>query len=238
MENTTVKSQGIVLPTTPVKADMTNPKILILYSQPKTGKTTLLTKLPNCLIIDNEDGTKYLEALKVKVNSLREFHEVGQAIVTAGKPYKYVAIDTISKIEDWCENYATDMYKQTPIGKNFKNKSVLELPNGGGYLYLRQAFQMMMNFAYTLADNVILIGHLKEKSIDQNGKEVLAKDIDLTGKIRTITCANADAIGYLYRTKDKMMVTFISKDEVTCGSRCDHLKNAEFEFDWDKIYLK
>lgn len=201
------------------------------------GKTTLVSLLPDCLLLDLENGSDFVEALKIKANSLAELKEIGTKIIEAGKPYKRLAVDTITKLESWAEELATTMYKETPIGKNFKGKSVLELSNGGGYFWLRLAFEKLKNYLETLSDEIIYIAHLKDKLIEVAGKEVAAKDLDLTGKIRSITCANADAVGYLYRKGESIIVTFKSSDEITCGSRCDHLKGQEFEFDWKKIYI-
>ncbi len=225
------------LPKGKVAVKTKNPKNFILYSQPKMGKTTLLSQLDDCLIIDLENGSDYVEALKVKVNNIKELHEIGEKIKAEGKPYKYVAIDTISKLEEWCEGVATSMYKKDPKGKSFKGTSVLELPMGAGYLYLRIAFKKWIDYVLGLADHVILVGHLKDKLVDKKGKEVAAKDLALTGKIREITCANADAIGYLYREEDKLRVNFKASDEITCGSRCEHLRGQDFEFDWSKIFI-
>ena len=59
----------------------------------------------------------------------------------------------------------------------------------------------------------------------KKGKEVAVKDLDLTGKIKQITCANPfDAVGYIYREDDETMISFNSMDDVTAGSRCNHLK--------------
>lgn len=225
------------LPKKKVAVTNKNPKNFILYSQPKMGKTTLLSQLDDCLIIDLENGSDYVEALKIKVNNIKELYEVGEKIKAEGKPYKYVAIDTISKLEDWCEEVATSMYKKDPKGKSFTGKSVLELPMGAGYLYLRLAFKKWIDYVLELADHVILVGHLKDKLVDKKGKEVVAKDLALTGKIREITCANADAIGYLYREDDKLRINFQGSDEITCGSRCEHLRGQDMEFDWSKIFI-
>ena len=46
----------------------------------------------NCLIIDLENGSDFVDALKVKANNLKEFHEIGETIKKEGKPYKYIAI--------------------------------------------------------------------------------------------------------------------------------------------------
>jgi len=63
---------SIVLPTSKVKAERVNPKRLIIYSKPKTGKTTAFAGLENNLILDLENGADYVEALKVKITSLQE----------------------------------------------------------------------------------------------------------------------------------------------------------------------
>ena len=94
------------LPTEKVPASRKSPKNMIIYGAPKIGKTTALSELDNCLIIDLEEGSDMLDALKVKVSNLTELAEVGKSIIKDGKPYKYVAIDTISKLEEWCEEDA------------------------------------------------------------------------------------------------------------------------------------
>ncbi len=63
---------SIVLPTTKVKAQRVNPKRLVIYSKPKTGKTTCYSGLENNLILDLENGTDFLEALKIPINNLQE----------------------------------------------------------------------------------------------------------------------------------------------------------------------
>jgi len=228
---------GLELPKEKIKIENRNPRTFVLYSQPKIGKTTALSELDNCLIVDLEDGSSFVEALKIKVNNVKELYQVGEKIKEAGKPYKYVAIDTMTKLEDWCEEAATNAYKADPKGRRFTGKSVLELPNGAGYLWLRQAYRKWLSYIKGLSEHVILVCHVKDKLIDKNGAEVSAKDLDLTGKIRNITSADADAIGYLYRQEDKLMINFQAKEELVCGSRCEHLRGQNFEFDWNKIYI-
>ena len=63
---------GIVLPTSKVAPESLSPKNLIIFSKPKTGKTSLLAELPDCLILDLEGGSKYLNAMKVEANSFEE----------------------------------------------------------------------------------------------------------------------------------------------------------------------
>lgn len=237
---------GIVLPTKKVKADRVNPKRLIIYSKPKTGKTSAFAGLEGNLIIDLENGADYVEAIKVKANNLQELKEIGKAIKEAGYPYKYVTIDTVTALEDMVMPLAINLYKQTPMGKNYSGDSILTLPNGAGYLYVRQAFFQVLDFIDTLAPQIILSGHIKDKQVDDKGEMVMSANIDLTGKIKSLICANADAIGYMFRRGDQTILSFKTNEEVTCGARPEHLRNEEIVISemvngelmthWEKVY--
>ena len=107
------------LPTKKVKASRKSPKNMIIYGPPKIGKTTVLSQLDNCLIIDLEEGSDMVDALKIKVKNLKELADVGREIIKQKKPYKYVAIDTISKLEEWCEDEGKKIYMKTQCKKNY-----------------------------------------------------------------------------------------------------------------------
>jgi hypothetical protein len=239
---------SIVLPTSKVKAERQNPKRIVIYSKPKTGKTTAYAGLDNNLILDLENGADYVDALKVKVSSLQELLDVGKAVKEAGKPYKFITVDTITVLEEMIMPLAIKLYRATPMGKNFDGDNVTTLPNGAGYLYIRQAFFQVLDFIDTLAPTIILSGHIKDKQVDDKGELVMSANIDLTGKIKSLVCANADAIGYMYRKGNKTILSFKTNEEVTCGARPEHLRNeeivvtemnekGELEFHWDKVFI-
>lgn len=242
-----------VLPTKKVKAESHSPRNLIIFSKPKVGKSTLLAELDNCLLLDLEGGTDYLDALKVKATSIPEINEIGKAILDAGKPYKYIAIDTITALEEMCLPYAEKLYSETPMGKNWftegktKYRSILNMPQGAGYPWLRIAFTKVVDYIKTWAPHIILVGHLKDNMLNKDGAEFNSMDLNLTGKLKLIASSNSDAIGYLYRKGDQNILTFKTSDEVACGARPPHLRNAEIVISelteeglkthWDKIYI-
>ena len=238
---------SIVLPTKKVKAERVNPKRIVIYSKPKTGKTTAYAGLEDNLIIDLENGADYVEALKVKVSSLQELLDTGKAIRAAGNPYKFITIDTVTALEDMIMPLAIKLYKATPMGKNFDGDTVVTLPNGAGYLYIRQAFFQVLDFIDTLAPTIILSGHIKDKVVDDKGEMVMSANIDLTGKIKSLICANADAIGYMYRKGNQTILSFKTNEEVTCGARPEHLRNEEIvitemidgvlKTSWEKVFV-
>lgn len=251
----TSEKKGIVLPTAVVKAAIKSPKNMVIFSKPKVGKTTLLAQLPNCLIIDLEEGADYVDALKVKASSIAEIREIGQAILDAGKPYKFIALDTITALETMCIPYAEQLYSKSAMGKNWFTKgkleygSILNMPNGAGYPWLRQAFENVVAYVKTLAPHVILVGHIKDTLLEKNGAEFNALELDLTGKLKRITTSNSDAIGYLYRKGNKNILSFKTSDEISCGARPEHLRNKEIIISeiaedgtvtthWDQVFME
>lgn len=253
----------IVLPTKPVAALHKSPKNLIIFSKPKVGKTSLFSKLEGCLILDLENGTDYLDALKIKAESVEEIKSIGEEIKLAGYPYKYIAIDTITALEEMCVPYAEKLYAKTSMGKNWFKRTedgkltsesgkaiygtILNMPNGAGYPYLREAFTKVIEYIKTLAPRVILVGHIKDVLLDKNGTEFTALDLDLTGKIKRITSSQSDAIGYLYRKGTQNILSFRTTDEISCGARPDHLRNQDIIVSemidgklntyWDRVYI-
>ncbi|NPV12701.1 MAG: AAA family ATPase [Ignavibacteria bacterium] len=243
-----------------------NPAKLFLYSHTKVGKTTLASKLPNALIIDTEDGSNFItgnvfnlrEVLrnnpdKRHYNILYELANELKAVKQSGKlNIEYVVIDTVTALQDIAEDYATDMYKATALGKNFKGRSVLELPQGAGYYWLRKAFSNIYSWYEGIGKCLILLGHIKLASILKDGKELSARDIELVGKLKQIVTADCDAIGYLYRDKNepnKVIVSFKTElQDLATGARPPHLRNQEFVISelmpdgnivahWDKIFI-
>jgi hypothetical protein len=237
----------IVLPTKKVKAQRVNPKRLLVYSKPKTGKTTAFAGLEDNLILDLENGAEYVEALKVPISDLQTLLDTGKAIKEADKPYKYVTVDTVTALEEMIMPLAVKLYRETPMGKNYSGDNLITLPNGAGYLYIRQAFFQVLDFIDTLAPTIILSGHIKDKVVDDKGEMVMAANIDLTGKIKSLICAQADAIGYMYRKGNQAILSFKTNDEVTCGARPEHLRNEEIvitemidgvvKTSWDKVFV-
>jgi hypothetical protein len=111
------------LPTEPIKAISQNPKTLIIFSKPKTGKTTAASMLEGNLIVDLEDGAYFLTCLKIQVKTVAELAELVNAIkektTKDGKPpYKYITIDSATVLEDVVLPLAAQLYRNTTMGKN------------------------------------------------------------------------------------------------------------------------
>lgn len=227
-----------------------NPKNLIIFGLPKSGKTTSLAQIPKNLIIDLESGTDYVEAFAVKAKTYVELFQIAKELKANPGQFDFVTIDTVTALEDLALPLANKMYRDTVVGKNWdENESVLKIPNGGGYLYLREAVEKIIGWFQSSVPNVILVGHVKDKALNENGTELNVKDLDLTGKIPRILSAKSDAICYVYRDLDThdLMANFGDLSSVLCGARMPHLSGktlllARKEEDgsittfWENIY--
>lgn len=245
----------LVLPKEKSVPKVNNPKFLILAGRPKAGKSTLMTALDNNLIIDLEDGYQALSALVVQARSINDFAEIANALKTEinnneGKfPYKYITIDNATRLEEMCLPYATQLYRQTPMGKNYQGTDVRTLPNGSGYMYLRQAVRKVIDMFRGLCETFILITHTKDRQINFEGTEVNEIAIDLVGKLGDILCGEADAIGYVYRKKNETIISFEGGEGTVREARANHLRGKKIvvaesdddnniTFHMDRIFLE
>lgn len=227
-----------------------DPKNLILYGVPKIGKTSLLSTLDDNLIIDFEDGSDYVEALKVKVHSIKDINDLCKSLKEANYPYKFITIDTVTALEEFAKPYALKMYKASPLGSNFMGDDVLQAPHGAGYGFLRDAIQKIIDKLSSCTKNLILVGHVKDKAIVSMGEsqDTNLKELDLTGKTGRILAAKSDAIGFVYRDKDSnLCINFETNGEASAGARPEHLANkrivvaerqpdGSFKSCWERIY--
>lgn len=212
-----------------------------------------MAALDNNLIIDLENGYQALSALVVQARSIKDFAEIANALREKIKelgryPYKYITIDNATRLEEMCLSYAAQLYKATPQGKSWQGTDIRTLPQGGGFMYLRQAVRKVVDMFRDLCDSLILIAHVKEKMINKEGEEQSEMSIDLTGKLGDILCGEADAIGYVYRKKNETHVSFEGGENTIREARAEHLRgknivvatsdeNNHITVDMTKIFL-
>lgn len=250
----------IELPQAPVKATRSSPKVLILYSLPKVGKTDQLSQLPGCLIADMEGGAEGYDCLRVAINSSADIDDLVASIQAEGKrrhesglrgddlfPYRFIALDTMDELEDMTTKSATLKYRKGRLNSKGKFEeagytSVNELPDGHGYQYSRAELMEKIDAVAGVCPHLILICHVKDKYLgEKDGSAVTTKDLALTGKMAQILPSRADAIGYMYRssakeTRGELMISFETFESSVMGARQKYLAGQKFPFNWARIY--
>lgn len=169
----------------------------ILYGLPKCGKTTALSLLENCLIIDTENGSDKISGIIKKVPDDRGpvgrmvwLDKFADELIKAGKPYDYVAIDTFSEINDWAEWSGTYRYMNSILGSSFNRElgadgkpikkgtmlkpndenyeSVHTLPEGYGYRWSREdTLRMFEKYLRVAKKCVFYVCHVEDKYVGQ-----------------------------------------------------------------------
>ncbi len=247
------------LPTQKSTPGAAAPSMLVLYGPPKVGKTTAVAALDNALILDCEQppGTRYVSCMSVQIDKYKTFIDTCREIVRTGRKYKYVVVDTIDALERMCTAEANIRYKMSNMGQSFTGNNILtELAKGAGYPWLWDCVRDVLDEAAKTADHVILIGHLKEKLLPDGmtSEDSDGADLDLTGKVKNIVCARADAIGLVKRKLRPhkpgepkvadLWVNFRTTDMTNCGIRIERLAGREFvfsaagsrDFNWAEIF--
>lgn len=122
---------AIELPKTKKPAEKQDPKNLLIFSKPKQGKSSALAELPGALCIDLEDGGyDYIDAVKIKANSVSDIKEICKAIKEADYPYQFIVLDTITALEEMVKPLALKLYTDTVAGSKFTGKNILDAPMG------------------------------------------------------------------------------------------------------------
>jgi len=260
-------SEGkIILPKERREAKETVPRSLLIYSLPKAGKTTIVSQLEDSLILECEPGgADFVSGRVLDIESPGQLASAISEIENAGRPYKYIIVDTMTRLDEWSEIVGTYNYMEKPQGKRLNREgdmpggklishtdkrfvTVHELPNGNGYQYSRTQMLYWYNRLSMLAPHVIFLAHVRDKYLESSstGEVVESIEISLTGKVKSIIASRVDAIGYLYRKGNQGILNFKNENNVTCGGRCSHLNNeiviSEKQDDgsiatyWEKIY--
>lgn len=265
------EKKGIELPTKVREPKAKNPHTLLIYAPPKMGKSTIASQLENSLMLELEaNGADYVSGCILDISKPSDFNKALDAIEAANTPtkkkYEYLIVDTLTQLDIWSETVGTYNYMKKSQGRKFNREgdvpngpmimhtdprfeSVHELPNGFGYVHSRNQMIDWYERIVTLADHIIFICHVKETMIEsKNGDTVESKDINLTGKVKSIIASKVDAIGILSRKDGKGYLNFSNEYKIVSGGRCAHLdgeilisekqKDGSIKTFWENIYKK
>ena len=212
------------------KAVSQNPSTLLMYGPPKIGKTTMLSRLDKCLIIDTESGSNMIEGHILNANNRKELIEILKQ-AREGHEFKYIAIDTIDKVVQWAEE---------AVCQENSVQALADLPFGKGWGLARDKVMNTIHAFKDVCDHLIIVGHRKTaKAVVEGQATVEPESLDITGRLKNMIMSDSDAIGYVFRDEnEKLMISFKSDDALEAGSRSPHLRGKILPFDWKNIYKK
>jgi len=200
-------------------------KFLLIYGQPKTGKSTFGSQLPRSLFLNFEQGTNALAGIRsVPILRWGDFKKVLSQLrkPQAREMYDSIVVDTASIAWQLCEKY---------VCQREGVDSIRDIPWGQGWGMLRNEFSECWREITLLGFGILFIAHSKDKPTemrDENGESITAVAPDLPNQCYTIINSIVDIIGYLQvqmntdGTSERFLYTR-STPTVFAGSRYQYL---------------
>ena len=211
-------------------------KFLLIYGQPKTGKSTFGSQLPRALFMNFEQGTNALAGIKSQ--PILRWTDAKKVLTQLRKPqakeiFDTIVVDTASIAWQLCEKY---------ICQRENVESIRDVPWGQGWNMLKQEFSEFWREITLLGFGILFIAHSKEKPTEmrnEDGEAITAVCPDLPNQCYTIINSIVDIIGYLQvqmnpdGTSERYLYTR-STPTIFAGSRYQYLK-AKIPFGYQEL---
>ena len=200
-------------------------KFLLIYGQPKTGKSTFGSQLPRALFMNFEQGTNALAGIKSQ--PILRWTDAKKVLTQLRQPqakeiFDTIVVDTASIAWQLCEKY---------ICQRENVDSIRDVPWGQGWNMLKQEFSEFWREITLLGFGILFIAHSKDKPTEmrnEDGEAITAVCPDLPNQCYTIINSIVDIIGYLSvqmnpdGTSERFLYTR-STPTIFAGSRYQYL---------------
>lgn len=267
----------IEIPTEDTDIELVNPTSMGLFGPEKSGKTKAVLDLPGCLVIELErKGADFAKGRKLKLpEDLTPLEKMGWLRAAAKKVKlmppetrpKYVAIDSLTEVDEWSEWTGTERYMKSNAGQNWnrwnkkdhptlkpefwgktipfgddKYESINDQEGGYGYRWSRR--EMVDIFSELNGLGTVCTIFIMHRADNKDTKKITGdtevgfKGLALTGLLKNIIARKLDAIGYVYHQDGKTMVNFQQNEDKVGGMRgAHHLRGYNGPLDWSKIFI-
>lgn len=169
-------------------------KYVLLYGQPKVGKTSFAVQAPRAFVCAFEIGVNALGGTRyAAMDKWTTFKRVIKQLrdPRGRETYDTIVIDTASIAFDLCEKY---------ILQREGVDSIRDIPWGQGWGMVKQEFQECLREITMLGYGLVLICHSKERQsqfTDEEGNALMSHEPDLSKNAYQVCNAICDVIGYI-----------------------------------------
>ena len=166
---------------------------VLLYGQPKTGKTTTAAQFPQALLCAFETGYLAIPGVMAQpVNKWSEFKQILKQLDSdqARQQFKNVIVDTVDIAYDLCEKYVCNQNGVSTVG---------DLAYGKGYALAKKEFDEALRKIPQMGYGLVMISHAQDKTFkDENGDEYQQIVPTLANQPRLVVDRMSDIIGYAH----------------------------------------
>ena len=207
---------------------------VLLYGQPKTGKTTTAAQFPQALLCAFETGYLAIPGVIAQpVNKWSEFKQILKQLDSdqAHQQFKNVIVDTVDIAYDLCEKYVCNQNGVSTIG---------DLAYGKGYALAKKEFDEALRRIPQMGYGLVMISHAQDKTFkDENGDEYQQIVPTLANQPRLVVDRMSDIIGYAhpFQEEDGTIHTTLfmrGTPRFVAGSRFKYTPDS-IEFSYDNL---
>lgn len=206
-------------------------KIVVIYGEPKVGKTTIASQFPKALLLAFEKGYNALAG--VLAQNITKWAEFKKALKQLENPlakekFETIIVDTADLSYASCEKFILQREGVDKIG---------DIPYGGGYKLVRDEFDTSLRSIPMLGYGLVMISHAQVQTVTaEDGTEYSKTVPTLAKQPRGIVLSMADIIGYaksVERDGEARTVLFLrGTPQFEAGSRFKHTPPViRFEYD-------
>lgn len=173
-------------------------KYIMIYGDPKVGKTTFASKFEKALLLAFEPGYNGLDNLMVQpILKWGDFktviRQLGQSEVK--EKFSTIIIDTADIAWSYCEKY---VLAQNPNSMGEIPTSLGDISWGKGFTLCKKEYDEALRKIATMGYGLVIISHSKAKTIkDNNGEEYERIVPTLPDMAKLIVNRLVDVIAYL-----------------------------------------
>lgn len=207
---------------------------VLLYGQPKTGKTTTAAQFPQALLCAFETGYLAIPGVMAQpVNKWSEFKQILKQLDSdqARQQFKNVIVDTVDIAYDLCEKYICNQNGVSTVG---------DLAYGKGYALAKKEFDEALRRIPQMGYGLVMISHAQDKTFkDENGEEYQQIVPTLANQPRLVVDRMSDIIGYAhpFQEEDGTVHTTLfmrGTPRFVAGSRFKYTPDS-IEFSYDNL---
>jgi hypothetical protein len=200
-------------------------KYMLMYGEPKVGKTTLLSKLPKSLILAFEPGTNALNNAYVQpILRWADFKMVLKQLKLPAlqEKFEFIGIDTADIAYEFCEKF---ICTQNSVD------NISEIPYGKGYSLCKKEFSDSLRELAQLGYGICFISHATEKTFkNEKGEDYIRIVPAMPSRPYDIINKMVDIIGYIRDVREpetgmyKKYLFLRGDDRFLAGSRFKYIE--------------
>ena len=190
-------------------------KYILIYGQPKIGKTTLASQFPRNLLLAFEPGYNGLDNIMVQpITNWSEFKQVLRQLAQKEIQEKFdtITIDTADIAWDYCEKFICSSNVNESTGET--PKTLGDIPWGKGYDLCKTEFDSALRQIAMLGYGLVIISHEQLKNVKtEKGDEYQKFMPTLSDRPKLIVNRLVDIIAYLRLSTEDGRRYIVSADD-------------------------